>query len=97
MPELARAAAARMEEHLPWYRALSAEDRSWVGLVAQAGIGAFVAWFQSPDREPQVTADVFGTAPREPDPLGDAAAHPRPGAHGRRGGRGAGRAGVAAR
>jgi len=28
MPDLARAAAARMEEQLPWYRALAAEDRS---------------------------------------------------------------------
>jgi DNA-binding PucR family transcriptional regulator len=65
MPDLARAAAARMEDHLPWYRALSAEDRSWVGLVAQAGIGAFVAWFREPDADLKITADVFGTAPRE--------------------------------
>src|SRR3954469_17050641 len=65
MPDLARAAAARMEEQLPWYRALSAEDRSWVGLVAQAGIGAFVAWFREPDAGLEITADVFGTAPRE--------------------------------
>ena len=65
MPELARAAAARMEGQLSWYRALSAEDRSWVGLVAQAGIGAFVAWFREPDADLEITADVFGTAPRE--------------------------------
>src|SRR3954465_8269012 len=65
MPELARAAAARMEGQLSWYRALSAEDRSWVGLVAQAGIGAFVAWFREPDAGLEITADVFGTAPRE--------------------------------
>lgn len=63
---LATAALHRMDETLPWYRAMSAEDRSWVGLVAQAGIAAFVAWFQSPDNNPAaVTADVFGTAPRE--------------------------------
>jgi DNA-binding PucR family transcriptional regulator len=54
-----------MEERLPWYRAMSAEDRSWVGLVAQAGIGAFVAWFRDPDAPLQVPPDVFGTAPRE--------------------------------
>ena len=52
-----------MEERLPWYRALSAEDRSWVGLVAQAGISAFVAWFREPDAPLQVPPDVFGTAP----------------------------------
>jgi hypothetical protein len=62
---LSTAAVARMEERLPWYRAMSAEDRSWVGLVAQAGIGAFVAWFRDPDAELQVPPDVFGTAPRE--------------------------------
>jgi DNA-binding PucR family transcriptional regulator len=54
-----------MDESLPWYRALSAEDRSWVGLVAQAGIGAFVAWLGQPDGTLTITADVFGTAPRE--------------------------------
>jgi hypothetical protein len=62
---LSTAAVARMEERLPWYRAMSAEDRSWVGLVAQAGIGAFVAWYRDPDATLQVPPDVFGTAPRE--------------------------------
>jgi PucR C-terminal helix-turn-helix domain/GGDEF-like domain len=62
---LAGAAIERMEERLPWYRAMTAEERSWVGLVAQAGIAAFVAWFRSPGEGPAVTADVFGTAPRE--------------------------------
>ncbi|WP_460460862.1 PucR family transcriptional regulator [Angustibacter peucedani] len=65
MPDLARRATARMEATLPWYRALSAEDRSWVGLVAQAGIGAFLAWFRHPGGVLEITADVFGTAPRE--------------------------------
>ena len=62
---LSTAAVARMDERLPWYRAMRAEDRSWVGLVAQAGIGAFVAWFRDPDAPLQVPPDVFGTAPRE--------------------------------
>jgi DNA-binding PucR family transcriptional regulator len=65
MAGLSRAASTRMDESLPWYRALSAEDRSWVGLVAQAGIGAFVAWLGQPDGTLTITADVFGTAPRE--------------------------------
>jgi DNA-binding PucR family transcriptional regulator len=65
MAALSRAAATRMDETLPWYRALSAEDRSWVGLVAQAGIGAFVAWLGQRDGALTITADVFGTAPRE--------------------------------
>jgi hypothetical protein len=62
---LGTAATARMEETLPWFRQLSAQERSWVGLVAQAGIAAFVGWFRDPDRAQAITADVFGTAPRE--------------------------------
>src|SRR6478735_6422620 len=62
---LSTAAIRRMETNHDWYRALSAEDRSWVGLVAQAGIGAFIAWYRDPVGNPHITADVFGTAPRE--------------------------------
>lgn len=62
---LASAAIARMDQRLAWYRAMGAEQRSSVGVVIQAGIAAFVAWFGSPDHRPAITADVFGTAPRE--------------------------------
>ena len=54
-----------MEEGLPWYRAMSAQDRSWVGLVAHAGVSAFIAWYREPTGTVEITADVFGTAPRE--------------------------------
>ncbi|MBR7744068.1 helix-turn-helix domain-containing protein [Phycicoccus sp. BSK3Z-2] len=54
-----------MEADHEWFRALSAENRSWVGLVAQAGISSFVQWFEADDDRTAVTADVFGTAPRE--------------------------------
>src|SRR6476469_265087 len=63
--ELSSGATRRMEGAHDWYRALSAEDRSWVGLVAQAGIAAFIAWCRDPSAQPHITADVFGTAPRE--------------------------------
>lgn len=63
---MATAAIARMEERLPWYREMPAEQRSWVGLVIQAGIAAFVDWYRNPEASrPTPTADVFGTAPRE--------------------------------
>jgi DNA-binding PucR family transcriptional regulator len=62
---LSQSANKHMETHYDWYRDLSAEDRSWVGLVAQAGIAAFIAWVQDPSQTPQLSADVFGTAPRE--------------------------------
>lgn len=41
------------------------EDRSWVGLVAQAGVSGFTTWYGDRDAPLTITADVFGTAPRE--------------------------------
>ena len=54
----------RMERDMPWFRDLSAEDRSWIGLIVQAGINAFVAWYREPLGSSPVTAEVFGAAPR---------------------------------
>ena len=54
-----------MEATYPWYRELTADERAWVGLVAQAGISAFVDWVADQRSAPQLTADVFGSAPRE--------------------------------
>lgn len=65
MGTLSTAAIQRMDEQLPWYRSLPPDDRSWVGLVAQAGIARFVEWFKDPDERLTITADVFGAAPRE--------------------------------
>lgn len=39
--------------------------RSSVGLVAQAGITSFLAWYEDPKSQPWVAADVFSAAPRE--------------------------------
>lgn len=65
MGTLGTAAISRMEETLPWFRHLSAEHRSWIGLVAQAGIAGFVDWFKHPEKDQQLTGEVFGAAPRE--------------------------------
>src|SRR6478735_4453184 len=62
---LAAAAMRRLDDDLEWYRALPAEDRSWVGLVAQAGITAFVTWYADPSRPPHGVGDIFGAAPPE--------------------------------
>ncbi len=63
--DLGAAAVQQMETDHAWYRGLSAENRSWVGLVAQAGISSFLDWFGGDQEHTAVTADVFGTAPRE--------------------------------
>jgi len=54
----------RMERDMPWFRQLSAQDRSWIGMIVQAGIKAFVAWYRDPGDRAPVTAEVFGAAPR---------------------------------
>jgi DNA-binding PucR family transcriptional regulator len=62
---LSTAAIAAMDERLPWYGKMSAENRSWLGLVAQAGIAAFLDWIRHPERNRPAVTEVFGTAPRE--------------------------------
>jgi DNA-binding PucR family transcriptional regulator len=62
---LGTAAITAMEKRLPWFRNLSAENRSWLGLVAQAGIAAFLDWIRHPQRNRPAVTEVFGTAPRE--------------------------------
>ena len=62
---LAAAASQRMEEH-DWYRELSAKERSWVGLVAQAGISEFIGWVRAGEEElSPATASIFAIAPQE--------------------------------
>jgi PucR C-terminal helix-turn-helix domain/GGDEF-like domain len=66
MGALGTAAMASMDRRMPWFREMSAENRSWLGLVAQAGVAAFVDWVKHPERRrPAVAGEVFGTAPRE--------------------------------
>ncbi|MFC8304797.1 PucR family transcriptional regulator [Specibacter sp. NPDC057265] len=55
----------QLEFTLPWYRRLSADERSALGLVAQNGISAFVSWYEHPSSPSWVLSDVFGTAPTE--------------------------------
>ena len=60
---LSTAAVTRMSEELPWFRELAPEHRSWVGLVAQSGISAFVRWLRAPAGD-ELAGPVFGVAPR---------------------------------
>ena len=63
--ELATKTLLRLEAELPWYRDMPAARRASVGLVAQAGITSFVNWYEDPESQPWVAADVFSAAPRE--------------------------------
>lgn len=62
---LATQSVSRMDELLPWFRSMPADRRSWVSLVAQAGVASLVEWMRDQDVPPRLTGEVFGTAPRE--------------------------------
>jgi hypothetical protein len=64
---LASASVARMDETLPWFRALPADQRSWVMLVAQAGVRSLVEWLRSGGTAAgtqEISDEVFAAAPR---------------------------------
>ena len=61
---LATQSVARMDEQLPWFRELPADQRSWVTLVAQAGLQSYVDWLRSPDDVLRLTGEVFAAAPQ---------------------------------
>src|SRR5262245_1691730 len=66
---LATASVARMDEALPWFRELPADQRAWVMLVAQAGVRSLVEWLRRRGEgqvgTPQDISDgFFDAAPR---------------------------------
>lgn len=63
--ELATATISRLDQTLPWYTAMPPARRAAIGNVAQNGITSFIQWYQEPDSQPWVAADVFDSAPRE--------------------------------
>jgi hypothetical protein len=63
--ELSTRAVKRMESEHEWYRRMPAEQRSWVGMVAQAGLGGFISWYRDQRTVPDTALEVFSTAPRE--------------------------------
>ena len=66
---LSTASVARMDEVLPWFREVPADQRAWVTLVAQAGVRSLVEWLRRQDEQPgtasqEVSDEVFDAAPR---------------------------------
>lgn len=62
---LATLSVARMDEQLGWFRMLPAHQRSWVTVVAQAGINGYISWVGDPTDDFRVVGEVFGSAPRD--------------------------------
>ncbi len=63
--ELTTAATSRMDEALPWFKALPANERSSVSTIAGAGIATFVDWFTSDQAPSEAVGAIFSSAPRE--------------------------------
>lgn len=51
---------AMVERH-EWFSQLDAEARSWIGVLARAGIDGFVSWFSGDDLQPE---SIFNSAPK---------------------------------
>lgn len=62
---LATAALTTLDSDYAWFRSLPAQERSWVGTVAQAGIDSFVSWYAEPHHGQRSATEVFAAAPPE--------------------------------
>jgi len=62
---LANASVAAMEQQLPWFRRLPADQRASVLLVTQTGVAGFVEWLRNPQQALKLTAEAFRSAPRD--------------------------------
>src|SRR6476646_1626298 len=49
---------------LPWFAALPPEERSYVGLVVQAGLDEFASWLRDTSQAPKADPEIFSVAPR---------------------------------
>ncbi|PKQ26493.1 MAG: PucR family transcriptional regulator [Actinobacteria bacterium HGW-Actinobacteria-4] len=63
--KLATAALKSLDAEHPWFSDLPAQERSWVGSVAQAGINSFVSWYAAPGESYRSATEVFAAAPPE--------------------------------
>lgn len=58
-------ATALVEAQHAWFTQLSADDRSWIGVIAQSGIRSFLNWLGNPSLEQTRPVEIFADAPRE--------------------------------
>ncbi|RCW40756.1 DNA-binding PucR family transcriptional regulator [Halopolyspora algeriensis] len=62
---LANSSIGAMEQRLPWFRRLPADQRASVLLVTQTGVSNFVSWLQDPTEAIRLTAEAFRSAPKD--------------------------------
>ncbi len=62
---LAKASVSAIEERLPWFGRLPADQRASVMLITQAGAAGFVRWMRDSQEALKLTTEAFRSAPRE--------------------------------
>jgi DNA-binding PucR family transcriptional regulator len=62
---LAAACLTAMEQRLPWFARLPADQRAGVRLVTQTGVANFVAWLGERGETIRLTAEAFRIAPHD--------------------------------
>lgn len=63
--ELANASIDAIQQRLPWFQRLPADQRASVLLVTQTGVSNFVSWLQDPTEAIRLTAEAFRAAPKD--------------------------------
>ncbi|MBB5869568.1 hypothetical protein F4553_002947 [Allocatelliglobosispora scoriae] len=64
---LATSSVSRMDDALPWFRGLPADQRAWVMLIAQSGVRSLVEWLRQgggASGTQEISDEVFDAAPR---------------------------------
>jgi DNA-binding PucR family transcriptional regulator len=62
---LATASVSEMEERLPWFARMPADQRASVLLLIQNGVAGFVEWLHDRQQAIRLTADAFRSAPKD--------------------------------
>ena len=62
---LATGTIGEMEERLPWFRRLPADQRASVLMVTQTGVAGFVSWLRDNKQAIRLTAEAFRAAPKD--------------------------------
>ncbi|MEU6642239.1 helix-turn-helix domain-containing protein [Saccharomonospora sp. NPDC046836] len=62
---LAKASVAAMEERLPWFGRMPADQRASVLMITQTGAAGFVRWLGDSQEALKLTTEAFRSAPRE--------------------------------
>ncbi|HEX7303201.1 PucR family transcriptional regulator [Lentzea sp.] len=62
---LATASVAEMEQRLPWFARMPADQRASVLLLIQNGVAGFVEWLHDRQQAIRLTAEAFRSAPKD--------------------------------